>query len=224
MNSKVTLKIVKNFLQKERTYTLFHPVRHRYRRLKVVPSGLNTDWQADLIDISNLVQHNDGYRYILNCIDSLSRMIYPVPAKTKKSSDMIVAFEKLFAKAKAKPWKLMTDKGVEFTAKPLTDYYDKKDLIKLVSLTNDEVKCVMVERANRTLLERLYRYFSEKNTLRWIDALDKIADAINKSIHSTIKMRPIDVTYDNAQKVRSKLLEGNVRVARTRFRVGDHVT
>uniref|UniRef100_A0A914EDT9 Integrase catalytic domain-containing protein n=1 Tax=Acrobeloides nanus TaxID=290746 RepID=A0A914EDT9_9BILA len=133
-------------------------------------------------------------------------MLYTAPVKSKRSADVIEAFEKLFEKAQAKPWRLMTDRGVEFVAKPLMDYYDKKDIIKKVAYTNDEVKCAMVERANRTLLERLYKYFSEKNTLEWVGILEKIVSAINNTVHTTTGVRPIDVTYENANDIREDLI------------------
>jgi hypothetical protein len=224
-NPLVTIRLVKDFLEKERTYTLFRSVRHRYKRLKTIPAGLNVDWQADLIDMSQLSEHNQGYRYILNVVDALSRMLYTAPVKSKHSVNMIEAFEKVFEKAQAKPWRLMTDRGVEFVAKDLMDYYNKKDIIKKVAYTNDEVKCAMVERANRTLLERLYKYFSENNTLEWIKVLDKIVHAINRTVHTTTGIRPIDVTYKNANAIREDLIykRESTNTRNAQFKVGDHV-
>ncbi|KAL3095212.1 hypothetical protein niasHT_020363 [Heterodera trifolii] len=59
--------------------------RKRFPRLKTIPSGFHTDWQCDLCIFDQLKEHNDGYKYLLVCIDVLSRMIFSAPAKSKKT-------------------------------------------------------------------------------------------------------------------------------------------
>jgi len=38
---------------------------------------------------------------------------------------------------------------------------------------NPDVKCAVVERAQRTIRDRLYKYLTYKNTFRYIDVLPK---------------------------------------------------
>ncbi|KAL3082487.1 hypothetical protein niasHT_038319 [Heterodera trifolii] len=123
---------VQKFLHKQRTYTLFKPKRNKFPRLKTVPSGLHTDWQCDLCIMDSLKEHNDGYRYILVCIDVLSRHIYVAEAESKKSEHMIEAFEKVFKKAQVLPNKMYSDSGLEFQAKRMNEYWRSKDIIKHV--------------------------------------------------------------------------------------------
>jgi hypothetical protein len=54
--------------------------------------------------------------------------------------------------------------------------------------------------------KRLYKYFSEKNTLEWIEILEKIAFAINNTVHTMTGIRPIDMTYENANDFRKDLV------------------
>jgi len=42
---------------------------------------------------------------------------------------------------------------------------------------NRDVKCAVVERAHRTIRERLGKYFAYKNTFRYIDVLPKFVTA-----------------------------------------------
>ncbi|KAL3080712.1 hypothetical protein niasHS_012719 [Heterodera schachtii] len=134
-------------------------------RLKTVPSGLHTDWQCDLCIMDTIKAHNDGYRYILVCIDVLSRKIFTAESESKKSEHMIEAFEKVFKKAGVLPNKLYSDAGLEFQAKRMIEYWKQKDIIKHI-MYSPSLHAGVVERANRTLKERLYKYFSENNTLR----------------------------------------------------------
>lgn len=63
----------------------------------------------------------------------------------------------------------------------------------------------MVERFNRTLKERLERYFTDVNTRRWIDILPDFISNINHSVNRTIGVSPSEVTFDNAQHIWEKL-------------------
>ena len=41
------------------------------------------------MDVQKLKKFNDGYAYILVCVDAASRMFYAEPVKTKGSQDML---------------------------------------------------------------------------------------------------------------------------------------
>lgn len=53
----------------------------------------------------------------------------------------------------------------------------------------------------RTLKQRLYRWFSEKNSLKWTDVVQKIASGINASVCRVTGLAPIDVNHANAEAV-----------------------
>jgi L-rhamnose mutarotase len=128
------------------------------------------------------------------------------------------------------PWKLITDQGREFTAKTVQKYFSSIDLQHFSIFTSPQFHAGMAERANRSIKERLYRLFTERQTQRWIDVVQDIVKAINNSPNSSIGgMRPVDVTYENAEKLRSSLKEkaeetfGQRRWREQRFHVGDVV-
>ncbi|KAL3069644.1 hypothetical protein niasHT_036436 [Heterodera trifolii] len=154
--------------------SIIHPTllndlfRKKFPRLKTIPSGFHTDWQCDLCIFDQLKKHNDGYKYLLVCIDVLSRMIFSAPAKSKKSEDMIEAFDRVFEKSKIIPMKIYSDSGLEFQAGKMKKYFEEKFIIKNVMYSPD-LHAGVVERANRTIKERLYRYFTKMDTLRWVD-------------------------------------------------------
>ena len=61
-------------------------------------------------------------------------------------------------------------------------------------------KAAIVERFNRTLKTKIWRYFSAKN-YQWVDELPNFVNAYNNSIHRSIKMKPSEVTPENAMQV-----------------------
>jgi transposase InsO family protein len=218
-----TIDEVREFLQGQSTYTLYRPNIKRFQRLKTVPSGLNTDWQADLAMFDTLYKNNDGYKYLLVCIDVLSRKIYGAPVKSKSPHHVKEGFKKIFEKAKTRPLKIYTDRGLEFQAREMIKFFEDNDIIKLVVYT-PETHAGVVERANKTIKLRLYRYFHKNKTHRWVDAIDKIINGINNSVNRTIGVKPNDVTYKNAQELRERVFGDAFESRRgPRFEEGDLV-
>ena len=222
-NPNIKLNDVIDYLHKERTYTLFKPRKKKFPRLKTIPWGLNTDWQCDLCNFESLSEENDDYKYLLVCIDTLSRKIYTAPALSTKSEDMVISFDKIFEKSQVLPHKIYSDSGVEFQAKKMLKYFKEKGIIKNV-MYSPEFHAGLVERANRTIKERLYRYFSQNNTERWIDVVDQIVNGINNSVNRTIGMKPNSVTYKNAQKLWKRLYkDANTVEKKPKYKIGDIV-
>jgi hypothetical protein len=85
-NPKITKPQVEKFLQKYDAYTLHKPRRRTFPRNRVIPAGLDTDWQADLIEMGPFKKQNKNFRYILTCIDVLSKFAWAIPLKSKHSS------------------------------------------------------------------------------------------------------------------------------------------
>ncbi|KAL3081573.1 hypothetical protein niasHS_011881 [Heterodera schachtii] len=222
---KINRTDVQNYLATQRTYTLHRQAKRRYRRLPTLAPGLHTEWQADLAIFDRLAKQNRGYKYLLVCIDTLSRQVFVEPVKTKTSTNMIIAFGRIFKRSKYIPWKVLTDQGKEFTARTVQHFFRAKDVEHFCMLTSPQFHAGMAERANRSIKERLYRYFTERNTYTWIDVVQDIVRAINHSPNSSIGMRPADVNFKNAEALRQKLHNAAENVVRRqpRYRVGDRV-
>ncbi|KAL3080977.1 hypothetical protein niasHS_012705 [Heterodera schachtii] len=222
---KINRSDVQNYLATQRTYTLHRQAKRRYRRLPTLAPGLHTEWQADLAIFDRLVKQNRGYSYLLVCIDTLSRQVFVEPVKTKTSTNMIIAFGRIFKRSKYIPWKVLTDQGKEFTARAVQQFFRTNDVEHFCMLTSPQFHAGMAERANRSIKERLYRYFTERNTYKWIDVVQDFVRAINHSPNSTIGMCPADVNFQNAEALRQKLHNAAENVVRhpPKYRVGDRV-
>ena len=73
------------------------------------------------------------------------------------------------------------------------------------SVRNPDVKCAVVERVNRTLSDKLYRYFTYKNTYRYIDVLPKFVKGYNATVHSTTGMAPSNVRDTDVLTIWNKM-------------------
>ena len=60
----------------------------------------------------------------------------------------------------------------------------------------------MIERFNRTVKEKMFKYFSANNIRKYVDVLDLLVDQYNNTIHSSIKMTPREaIRKENENKV-----------------------
>ena len=214
---------VKDWLATQDAYTLHKDARKHFKRNKIVVHGIDEQWQVDLADMNALIKDNNGYRYILTCIDILSKYAWAVPIKSKTSFNVIKAFEKIFQEGRT-PIKLQSDGGREFNNSTFKDYMDKKGVHYFT--TKNETKCSIVERFNRTLKTKMWKYFTYANTHVYLNVLSKLVKSYNKTVHSSIKMKPKDVTIYN-QHIALQNLYGNktqvVSNPKPAFRIGDNV-
>ena len=213
---------VKNWLAKQESYTLHRQIRHNFPRRKTITSGIDQQWQADLAILDSLNKYNDGFRHLLTVIDIFSRFAFAYPLKSKKSSEVIKAFKVIFSKRK--PVYLQTDQGGEFYNKEFLKFMDDNN-VKLFSTFSD-TKASIVERWNRTLKDKMFRYFTKNNTLRYIDVLDEMVSAYNRSVHRMIGMKPIDVSKANEAALWNKQYKPHIKGRKNfnfKFRVGDKV-
>ncbi|XP_055388003.1 uncharacterized protein LOC129616405 [Condylostylus longicornis] len=54
-------------------------------------------------------------------------------------------------------------------------------------------KAAVIERFNRTLKEKMFKFFTESSSKRYIDILPQLVKSYNVSVHSTTKFRPAEV-------------------------------
>ncbi|KAL3119383.1 hypothetical protein niasHT_003991 [Heterodera trifolii] len=154
---KISRTDVQNYLASQRTYTLHRQAKRRYRRLPTLAPGLHTEWQADLAIFDRLGKQNRGYKYLLVCIDTLSRQVFVEPVKTKTSANMIIAFGRIFKRSKYIPWKVLTDQGKEFTARAVQHFFRTKDVEHFCMLTSPQFHAGMAEPENVVRSQPKYR-------------------------------------------------------------------
>ena len=205
-------KQVTEWLRAQDTYTLHRPARKRFPRNRYVVYGPNELWQADLNDMRGLSKDNDGAAYLLTVIDVFSKRLFATTLKRKTGEQVVTALERIVDEDNkdTTPRCLQTDKGTEFTGVQVQRWLEERG-IKYFTTQNPDVKAAVVERVNRTLKTRMWRYLTQNNTFRYVDVLPALVDAYNKSPHSALRgMRPVDVN-ENTRFRAWKALYGGPR-------------
>ena len=226
-NKRIPKSKVVDWLKTQDTYTLHRPARKRFPRNPYLVFQPYELWQADLNDMRGLSEFNDGVNYLLTVIDVFSKRLYVRPLKRKEGAEVANAFEDIFNESPKTPKCLQTDKGTEFTGVKTKQVF-KKYKIKYVTTQNPDVKAAVVERVNRTLKTRMWRYLTHKNTHRYIDVLDQLVNAYNNSAHSSLGkgLRPVDVESADKNviyKVLMHMYKKMVRRRKPKLKVGDTV-
>lgn len=93
---------------------------------------------------------------------------------------------------------LQTDVGKEFFNKTFERLMKKHNIVHFA--TASDFKASVIERFTHTLKTRMWRYFTARNTRRYLDVLDDLLKGYNAAFHSCIKMAPVDVTPDTARQ------------------------
>ena len=204
------------------TYSLHKPTRRRFPRRRVIVSGIDDQWQADLVDLSSLKKENKNCKYLLTCIDVFSKFAWIEPLKDKNGRFLKDAFARILKKAQRTPRALHTDKGSEFNNKLLQSWLSSKN-IHFFTTHNEETKASIVERFNRAMKTRMWRYFTSKNTKKYIDVLNDLVHSYSHSYHCSIKRTPASVGYENQEKVWLTLYADSSRIEAPELSVGDYV-
>ena len=197
---------------------LHRPVKRKFKRRQVLVSGIDEIWAADLADMTALSDDNDGYKFLLLVIDTFSKYGWIIPLKDKKGETVAKAIKIIF-KGGRRPKKVWTDKGREFYNKNVMD------LIELYSTENEE-KSSIVERWIRTMKDKMWKYFTDNNTNTYIDVLPDLLEDYNNTVHSSIKMTPIEASKKENEFIVWKNLYPNrykKNNIEPKFSVGDEV-
>jgi hypothetical protein len=182
-------------------------------------SKINDTFQADLCNMQKYAKEHDNYKYILTVIDVFSKYAWTKPLKDKSAEFVAAAFEEILKNGA--PDNLMTDSGKEFTNATIKALY-KKYGINFYKARNPDIKASVCERFNRTLKTRMWRYFTHKNTNRYIDVLDDLTHAYNNSYHRSIKMAPSAVSEHNTKEVWHNLFGHKIR-QEPKYKAGQYV-
>ena len=221
---KLPIGKVRKTLERDLGYTLHKPRRRHFPTLPVMVFGIDEQWAADLIEVINIAKSNRGYRYLLTVIDVFSKYAWVEPIKSKTGQDVTAAFEKILKRSQGRqPQNLQTDDGKEFYNKHFQALMKGKSIHHFS--TRGDSKASVVERFNRTLKERLYRYFTIKNTLTFLPMLQDLVLGYNRSYHRSIKMAPERVNAHNEEDVWGNLYAKrlNGKRLKPKFKVNDRV-
>lgn len=210
-------------------HELHRNARKNFPRRKYVMRGINDTFQADLVEMIPLADQNEGYRYILMVIDVFSKRAWAKELMNKTGEEVTKAMASIFADYPNNiPRNMHTDQGKEFYNVKFQSLMKKHNINHYSTYSG--MKASIVERLNRTILNKIWQQFSLQGSYDWLSNLRGVIDEYNTSHHRTIHMKPMEVTPKNEDTLLrtvykhndDPLIESNHRKKR-KFNVNDFV-
>lgn len=222
----LTRQNVEDWLFTQPTYAKYAPYKKVFPRQKILMNTMDEQWDADLMHMTapNLKKKNKSFAYLAVFIDLFSRHLWVEPMKTKNAVEMLKVMKKVFRHRK--PSILRTDDGGEYTANKVQAYLKSKGIHHIYA--KNPMHANYAERVILTLKRLLYKMFSKRQSYKYIDKLQDLVRGYNNTTHSSIGMKPGDVTPENEQELYERVvLPQQIKEETTpvhfQYRVGDHV-
>ena len=192
------------------------PIIKNFKKRKLYSSFKDNIWGVDLADMQLISKYNKGIRYLLCAIDLFSRYAWVISLKNKKGESIVEGFKKILDYSNRKPNKIWVDHGSEFYNNKFKKFLKEND-IEMYSTFN-EGKSVVAERFIKTLKNDIYKHMTTNGENVYFNDLDDIVKKYNNTVHSSIKMKPKDVTDDSFVEYSEETNEKSPK-----FKVGDNV-
>ena len=196
-----TNKILK-YLRRNTTHSLFKRKRKKFPRRKIITRFPGNIVQSDLIDMQKFSGSNSGYNYILVVIDCFSKKLWTRPLKTKRGQETAQALRSILESMKFPVQTMIFDEGLEYVNQYVSNLLNEYNIHSYH--IKSRLKASTAERVNRTIKQALWKIFHETKKMRWVAFIDEVVDNYNKTYHSTIKMAPDEVNWDNRKQVFEK--------------------
>lgn len=200
---RITNKKIKEWLQHQDVVTLHKQHKEKFGRNHYTIFNIDDLWEFDLCDMQSLAMYNDGYKYILSVIDVFSKYGWMVPLKNKTAIQVTRGLKNIMETSGRKPRNIQSDEGTEFKNSTLSSFLKSRGIKQNFPMLQSLQKAAVVERFNRTLKIKIFKYFTfkGKDYRRYLNVLQELVDSYNNTRHTTIKMAPANVTEKNVARV-----------------------
>ena len=191
------------FTENEHLYQKFKPARKRFTRARFKYEPIDSVWAADVVFMRSLAPYNDGIQYLLFCIDSTSKYLWVRKLKTLKAKEFTTSFESIIVQSRRSCSRLFVDRGGEFRStlfRKMCKFYG----IKVYS-TFSEMKSFLIERSNRSVMQKLWPLLARKKSWTYIHDIQKVVNSYNRSKHRSTGVAPEKVTKANEAVILTRL-------------------
>lgn len=176
LNIKVSLKKVKDFVNKQEVNQIHKPVKKAKTNYPII--GSYHEYQADLMFLTD--RKTIG---LCNVVHINSRKLFTFTITEK--SNLANKFEKLVTDNKIRIEILRTDGGGEFKS----DFHAKMESMNITHILtpkDEKNKMYIVERLNGTIRNRIERWITSSKSSKYTTVLDDIVKNYNNTNHSGI--------------------------------------
>jgi len=219
-NKDIKKEFVAEWLSKQGTnqQTLMAP-----KRIVYLPIYSDTpfSFQIDLTFFPRYKLKNDNYYVLFTAININTRFAYAYYTKSKDAKDILEVMKR-FKDDCLEIDTITTDKGSEFINSFFNDYCIKQNIVTFYC-KNDSHKLGIINRFHRTLKEKLLKYMTANDTVRWIDVIDEIVYNYNHTVNRGIGIEPYKVNnFIQTELISKNILKTiNIKSHDVEINIGD---
>ena len=190
----------KEWLKKQALWQIYLPSPRYIPRPHWTVEKPNEIHQADLLFLPHDTVRRKTFKYALVVVDVASRYKDAEPLTSKESSEVAKSFEKIYSRKLKWPVRIIIDPGKEFMGH-VTSLMKRHNVIIQRSEAGNHRAQAFVERANRTLSERLFSFqygkemSSDDNerSREWVERLPAVLKSMNNEVTRLTGKEPQEV-------------------------------
>ena len=197
--TNIDKNVIKKWLQKQAIWQIYLPKPQYIPRYHWNVEKVNQIHQADLLFLPHDTVKRKTYKYALVVVDVASRYVDAEPLTSKYALEVSKAFEKIYSRRLNWPETIIVDPGTEFMGN-VTKIMKNKNVNVQRSEANNHRAQALVERANRTIAEKLFSHQYAKEMIidnnersrEWVERLPAVIKSINNGVKRITGKTPID--------------------------------
>ena len=190
----------KEWLKKQALWQIYSPSPRYIPRPHWTVEKPNEFHQADLLFLQHDTVRRKTFKYALVVVDVASRYKDAEPLTSKESSEVAKSFEKIYSRKLKWPVRIIIDPGKEFMGH-VTSLMKRHNVVIQRSEAGNHRAQAFVERANRTLSERLFSFqygkemSSDDNerSREWVERLPAVLKSMNNEVTRLTGKEPQEV-------------------------------
>lgn len=154
-------------------------------------------YMMDCIDLRKYSDDNDGYCWILNVIDTFTKYLWSFKLKDKSAVTIKNCLQYIFDNF-GDPLEIQSDNGKEFKNSLLREFLLGRNIKIIHGRPRNPKAQGQVERVNQTIKRRLSKSLEGSNIKKWIEYLDSVVLAYNRSPHNATGQCPFYLFHKNS--------------------------
>jgi len=177
----ITYEYVKNWMakqknrqgQKLRSYNSYVSPEAKYQ------------YAIDIADFQSLAGE-DGYKYLLLCIDTFTKYGYGIPMRSKDAGEVTLAMKEIF-KHMGFCKQIFSDDEASFGSRLFKQLLEENNIKHLITLAHASHAEKFVQRIKSMMMVRLQTIGED---VAWVKLLSSVFNKYNNTEHNTIGMTP----------------------------------
>ena len=179
-NDDITKTQVEEFLKKDVATQVTKEQKPKHTEGHLVSYAPNDMWLFDIFDLSRYEKKNNGFKYLLACVDGFTRKAYVEPMEEKTSPGCAKALETILDRSGVKPKAMFSDNDKAFTSDPFQDFAKKRNIFLKQNAHEDHRALGIIDNFAKRIKQTLTRRFGDEGSVRWIKIIREVVDNYNK--------------------------------------------